>query len=112
MKLIVRKLGLARHSLLYVLLFTIGTVTAQEPTAPTVLDTAKLTYNQISHTMGLYVFPAKSQSQAQQKKDEYECYNWAVEQSGIDPLKIHPSRIRTYHSQLLKSCPDGWPFHF
>lgn len=61
---------------------------AQATTAPTVLDTSKLTYNQISHTMGLYVFPAKGQSQSQQKKDEFECYNWAVEQSGIDPLNL------------------------
>ena len=61
---------------------------AQQPTAPMVLDTSKLTYNQISQTMKLYVFPAKGQSKSQQKKDEFECYNWAVEQSGIDPLNL------------------------
>ena len=55
---------------------------------PTVLDTAKITYNQISSGMKLYVFPAKGQSKEQQKKDEYECYNWAKEQSGIDPLNL------------------------
>jgi hypothetical protein len=55
-------------------------VTTQMP------DSAKMTYNQISKTAGLFVYPAKGQSQQQQKKDEYECYVWAIEQSGIDPL--------------------------
>ena len=34
-----------------------------------------------------YVYPAKGQSAAQQKKDESECYTWAVQQSGVDPAK-------------------------
>jgi hypothetical protein len=32
-----------------------------------------------------YVYPAKGQSPDQQKKDESECYSWAVQQTGIDP---------------------------
>ena len=32
-----------------------------------------------------YVFPQKSQSAEQQKKDEYECHSWAVKQTGFDP---------------------------
>jgi hypothetical protein len=51
-------------------------------------DTAKMTYNQISKAMNLYVYPSKKQSQSQQKKDEFACYQWAVEQSGIDPLNL------------------------
>ena len=51
-------------------------------------DTSKMTYNQISGKLGLYVFPAKSQSQQQQKVDEFECYKWAIQQSGIDPLNL------------------------
>jgi hypothetical protein len=57
-------------------------------TAPTIPDTSKMTYNQISKGLKLYVFPAKGQSQSTQKKDEFDCYNWAVEQSGIDPLNL------------------------
>src|SRR4051812_39018610 len=34
-----------------------------------------------------YVYPAKGQSADQQKKDEGECYTWAVQQSGVDPAK-------------------------
>ncbi len=51
-------------------------------------DTAKMTYNQISQSCKLYVFPSKGQSQQQQKKDEFECYKWAMEQSGVDPLNL------------------------
>ena len=34
-----------------------------------------------------YVYPAKGQSADQQKKDESACYQWAVQQTGIDPSK-------------------------
>ena len=57
-------------------------------TVPTVPDTSKMTYNQISSGLKLYVYPAKGQSKQQQKKDEFECYLWAQEQSGIDPLNL------------------------
>src|SRR6185369_13234982 len=57
-------------------------------TAPTIPDTSKMTYNQISSGLKLYVFPAKNQSKQQQKTDEFECYKWAMEQSGIDPLNL------------------------
>ncbi len=38
-----------------------------------------------------YVYPAKGQSPEQQKKDEGECYGWAVKQSGYDPSKPPPA---------------------
>ncbi len=61
-------------------------VFAQAP--PALPDTSKMTYNQISSGLKLYVFPAKNQTKDQQKKDEFECYKWAMEQSGIDPLNL------------------------
>ncbi|MDN3920485.1 glycine zipper family protein [Roseateles violae] len=33
------------------------------------------------------VYPAKGQSADQQKSDESACYNWAVQNTGIDPSK-------------------------
>lgn len=60
---------------------------AQQP-APSLPDTAKMTYNQISQSMKLFMYPSKGQSQQKQKQDEFECYKWAVEQSGIDPLNL------------------------
>jgi hypothetical protein len=37
-----------------------------------------------------YVYPAKGQSAGQQTKDEAECHQWAVKQSGFDPAKPPP----------------------
>jgi hypothetical protein len=71
-------------------------VTTQMP------DSSKMTYNQISKTAGLFVYPAKGQSQAQQKKDEYECYVWAIEQSGIDPLNTPKTQAAP-----VNTGPDG-----
>ena len=34
---------------------------------------------------GMLVYPAKGQSPEQQKKDEFECHQWAVQQTGYDP---------------------------
>jgi hypothetical protein len=58
------------------------------PTTQVLPDTSRMTYNQISQTAKLFVYPAKGQSQQQQKEDEFECYKWAVQQSGIDPLNL------------------------
>lgn len=33
----------------------------------------------------LYFYPTRHQSPAQQERDRYECYRWAVKQSGFDP---------------------------
>lgn len=63
-------------------------VCAQNAAPPALPDTSKMTYNQISQSMKLYVYPSKGQSKQQQKEDEFECYKWAVEQSGIDPLNL------------------------
>ena len=61
---------------------------AQQAAPPALPDTSKMTYNQISQGLKLFVYPSKGQSKQQQKVDEFECYKWAVEQSGIDPLNL------------------------
>ncbi len=40
----------------------------------------------LSQQWGLAVFPAKGQDKAQQDKDEFDCYQWAKQNTGIDPL--------------------------
>jgi hypothetical protein len=79
--------------ILPVIMFVLGQsafsqTTQAVPVTQQMPDTAKMTYNQISKAMNLYVYPSKKQSQSQQKKDEFACYQWAVEQSGIDPLNL------------------------
>ena len=70
--------------------------------APVTLDTAQMAYNAISQSLGLYVFPSKKQSSQKQKADEYECYKWAIQQSGIDPLNMPVVKVDT-----VQKGPDG-----
>ena len=35
----------------------------------------------------MFLYPKKGQSKEQQQKDQYECHLWAVDQSGVDPMK-------------------------
>ena len=35
----------------------------------------------------VYFYPQRGQSQAQQDRDRYECFNWAVQQTGFDPSR-------------------------
>ena len=34
----------------------------------------------------LVIYPAKGQSQDQMEKDKFECYSWARQQTGFDPM--------------------------
>jgi len=36
----------------------------------------------------LYIYPAKGQSSEQQDKDKFECYNWAKNDTGFDPMAV------------------------
>jgi hypothetical protein len=76
---------------LYVLVFVLSfssSLFAQDGAPPALPDTSKMTYNQISQGLNLFVYPSKGQSKQQQKTDEFECYKWAMDQSGIDPLDL------------------------
>lgn len=73
-------------ALLMIMLAFSGKIMGQQ--IPSVPDTTKMTYNQMSTGLKLYVYPSKGQSHGKQKADEYECYMWAMEQSGIDPLNL------------------------
>ena len=35
----------------------------------------------------LIIYPAKGQSQQQMEKDKFDCYTWAKQQSGFDPMQ-------------------------
>ncbi|NIS78930.1 MAG: hypothetical protein GTO14_01610 [Anaerolineales bacterium] len=36
----------------------------------------------------LIVYPSQGQSQEQMEKDKFECYTWAKQQTGFDPMQI------------------------
>jgi hypothetical protein len=95
-------LDLVVSSGVFVALFIYAPALFAQAQVATVPDTSKMTYNQISNTAKLYVYPTKGQSKNQQKKDEFECYKWAVEQSGIDPLNLPKVA-----AQPTQTGPDG-----
>jgi hypothetical protein len=39
-------------------------------------------------SVGLYVFPANGQNDSTQRADEAACYEWAVKESGVDPMNM------------------------
>jgi len=42
----------------------------------------------------LEVTPLREQSAAQSRRDRYECHNWAVEQTGVQPVREDPEAER------------------
>jgi len=36
----------------------------------------------------MFIYPAKGQTQDKQNQDQYECHEWAVKQSGVDPAQL------------------------
>lgn len=56
----------------------------------------------VAQKVGVYVFPTKNQTPEQQAKDQSDCYTWAVQQSGYDP--INPTKVQ---AQQVQQGPDG-----
>lgn len=42
----------------------------------------------LGSTLEVYVFPADGQDSSQQSKDEADCYDWAVSNTGSDPFEL------------------------
>jgi hypothetical protein len=78
----------------YFLLFTSVSFAQTPATAPT--------HSSFAKSLGIYVFPAKNQNQETQDKDDADCYRWAVDQSGIDP--INPTKVE---AAKVDTAPDG-----
>jgi hypothetical protein len=87
--------------LFMIMVFGAFQVKAQVPTTRALPDTTQMTYNQISQSLKLFLLPSNGQSQQKQKEDEFECYKWAMEQSGIDPLDLPKVEVE------VQSGPTG-----
>ncbi|HTE29408.1 MAG TPA: glycine zipper domain-containing protein [Chryseolinea sp.] len=74
-------------------LLLISTISYAQTAAPTTT---------MAKSLGIYVFPAKKQTTAVQEKDDSDCYKWAVEQSGVDPL--NPTKVE---AKKVDTSPDG-----
>lgn len=46
--------------------------------------------------VALYFYPSRGQPEAQQERDRYECYRWAVAQTGVDPGMTPVRRAPAY----------------
>ncbi|HEY6978911.1 MAG TPA: glycine zipper domain-containing protein [Chitinophagaceae bacterium] len=46
----------------------------------------------LNKKLGLYIFPAKDQTPEQQQKDESYCYDWAIKNSGVDPMNMQVAK--------------------
>jgi Glycine zipper len=42
----------------------------------------------LAATLEVYAFPGSGQSSSQQSQDETECYNWAEQNTGVDPFNV------------------------
>lgn len=40
------------------------------------------------YAQDFFVYPAKGQSPEQTEKDKFECYNWAKNETGFDPMQM------------------------
>ena len=56
----------------------------------------------------LFVYPNTGQSEEQTRRDRYECYVWASEQSGFDPAQPdQSSEFQTDYDRALSACLEG-----
>jgi len=44
----------------------------------------------LSFGQELVIFPAKGQTKEQMEKDKYDCYTWAKQETGFDPMQVQP----------------------
>jgi len=56
----------------------------------------------IAKGLGLFVFPSNDQDKEKQDFDEFQCYKWAKEQTGVDP--INPPEVQ---AEKVDTSPDG-----
>jgi hypothetical protein len=62
-----------------------------------------------SSTLGLFPFPAKGQTNEQQRTDEDACYAWAKGQTGIDPAlaKANPDSAAKAAAAQMEAAATG-----
>jgi len=64
-------------------------------------------YNdQVAEVKDVFVYPNRGQSTEQTSKDRYECYLWAVDQTGFDPSSGESGDANGYR-RALGACLEG-----
>lgn len=67
---------------------------------------ADLKEEPVAEAKDVFVYPNHGQSTEQTSKDRYECYLWAVKQTGFDPSAGEPGDPNAYH-RALSACLEG-----
>jgi outer membrane lipoprotein SlyB len=97
--------GVGQLLLLFLTIFTLtgcypATTRAQQQFPPT--DNGQ---NRGAAITQVYFYPQKGQTTKQQSRDHYECYNWAMDQTGFDPsVSSIPSEQRV---RVVPMPPPG-----
>jgi len=58
-------------------------------------------FTNLSFGQDLIIFPAKGQTPEQMEKDKYDCYTWAKQETGFDPMQAQPA------AQTPSAQPQG-----
>lgn len=61
----------------------------------------------VSLAQAQYVYPSQGQSPEQQRQDEFDCHQWAVQQTGVDPTRGGQSAPDNTGSQALRGAAGG-----
>lgn len=68
---------------------------------------ASFSLSPIAFAKDVFVYPKDGQNLEQQQKDEYECNNWAVQQSGYDPAYMDPAAQDAGKGKVAKNTGIG-----
>ena len=62
----------------------------------------------LAATLNVYAFPTKGQAPDQQSKDEAECYQWAVQNTGTDPFNLQKqAQAQQAQTEAQKQAAQG-----
>jgi hypothetical protein len=79
-------MGHMRTPIVSVVIWTLNVLPVAQAQAP--LVNAPTGTQTLAATLKVYAFPGAGQPATQQSKDETECYNWAVKETGNDPFHV------------------------
>jgi hypothetical protein len=89
---------LRRYSIMFAALTSTLCCAVHAQTPAATPPTSSTAVAPVSRSLGVIVYPAKQQTANQQSADEQECYNWSMNQTGIDPQKPAPTVAATEES--------------
>ena len=76
-----------------------------QPESPPAAQPARVAEPARADLTRVFFYPERGQSEAQQDRDRYECYNWAVHQTGFDPGR--QPLAREQHATVVPARAPG-----